>query len=530
MTRSTPVDTLQGMDHLILAFSCATPYLNRTFPDGNTPLDHLQHRLDLLGDNSMTVVVPEDFETDHLKHLSSPHDLQVLSGTDAASALRRISESLDSNADNAGDHCIWIDGDAPFFSVPLLFYLYELHRRSWCDYTFGDGYPQGYAIQVVRKDTLEVLASLAESRGLAWSRTTLFDALSVDINAFDIETEAAQDDYALLRCSVTVDTRANYLLCHKLAAHGVVAPQHGPTEPDPFTERFQERDDPLIRSLRENPILRRTAPRYYPVEITEKRSQYPPYQPWRPQDNPRDMTPDDLQAILQAVVLETPEATLAIGYRGEPGMHGELRAIRDVVQQYASFTVLLETSGVGWTIPNLEALRDWTSLDGIIVELDAANSDTYLQLRGPGWDEAHGFIEQCRVSHPDRVYVQATRLVDNEWELQKFFKHWNEIDGTRPLIQKYNDFSGRLPDRRVADLAPLERVPCRRLERELIIRVDGRVTRCYQDIDADVVRGTLPQDSVETLWERGEDDFRRHIQKDYPEMCRKCNEYYVFNA
>ena len=139
-------------------------------------------------------------------------------------------------------------------------------------------------------------------------------------------------------------------------------------------------------------------------------------------------------------------------------------------------------------------------------------------------------VEWARREIPDKLHVQATRMKDNEWELHEFFSHWDGTDGARPLIQKYNSFAGRLPDRRVVDLSPLRRVPCWHLQRDMTVLVNGDVPRCFQDLDGEGIRGNVFSDTITTVWEAGEAEFAAHGRAAYPEMCGRCDEYYTFNA
>lgn len=539
MTRSTPVDTLQGMDQLILAFPKRSRYLELPFSDGTTPLERTLERVSALAGDGIPisiVLAPQMNPLPALERFTVHHrsrKIVQLADADGSGALLRILDSIESEA----EHLIWLDGDAPFVSIKLAIYLDQLHRRSWCDYTFADGFPVGYAPQCVRRETVGVLATLAGNRGLTWNRSLLFDALSIDINAFDIETEAASEDYSLLRASLTADMRANYLLCRRLVERDVTPSGSAGLRTDvvfdPFSERFPEEEDEILQTLLADPTILRTAPRYYQLQLTERLTQRPSYTPWAAEtreEPPRDLRGESLTHILREIVQETPEATIAIGYRGEPGLHNDLPGIVDIFQKYPDFDLYLETSGVGWTETNMAALDRWQALNAIIVELDAFKTDTYRALRGEGFEEALGFIEHVRVVHPDKIYVQATRMADNEWELQEFFTYWSSVEGVQPLIQKYNNFAGRLPDRRVADLAPLNRVPCRHLERDMVILVDGSVPRCHQDIDRVAVRGSILEERLWAIWERGDGDYRAHIAKAYPELCGDCDEYYTINA
>lgn len=541
------------MDHLILAFSQLSPYLDLAFPGGQTPRQEVIERL--LGISRGTVPVTVVLPAGNDSRQNDPHwadpqragsvfpdswQVLFLEDLSAAASLEAISRALPRDA----GHLTWVDGDAPFFSPALTRYLQELHSRSWCDYTFADGFPQGYAPQILRRETLPVLAALAGGKDLSWSRTVLFDTISLDINAFDIETEAACDDYALLRLSLTVDSRANYLLCRALAEEGLGKPWEPPQVLDPFRERFPDGDDPLLQRITEDRLLGRTLPRYIQIQLTTRRAQTPLFLPpvpgapstedgreGSPEEAHRDMSPETFGAILDEIATVAPEAVISLGYYGEPGLCPRFSELLDALERVPRARVYLETSGTGWSRENREALlARHNLLEAVIVEVDAAREETYQALRGPGWEEVQSFIGEIGQTLAGRIYVQATRMTDNEWELQDFFRHWQDQPGLTPLIQKYNSCAGVLPDRRVADLSPLERVPCRHLERDLVILADGRVIGCLQDLQAQTIRGVCPRDSLVAIWDQGKDDYGRHLRQDYPEICRKCDEYYTINA
>ncbi len=536
MTRSSPVDTVIEMYHLVVAAPRVSPYLTVAFPDGRTPLDTLMLRIERLRAvcalESISLLYREDDETALPDIPAEWTRLAVPREASATAALAR----LDAHLPTGDAAVIWVALDAPFFDVELTRYLVRLHEQSWCDYTFADGFPTGYAPEVLRRDALAALSSLAASGALEWTRTILFDALSRDINAFDVETEAATEDYALLRLSLTVDTRQNYLLCRRLVERGAADTGESGKEPDPTRERYHDRGIPLLAELMRAPDVGRTLPYYYYVQITTEMVQRPSYTPWSDArwapDPPGEGTHMDLdtwKAVLARLAEWTPEATIAIGYRGEPALHPAIAECIAEVARYPGLTLYVETAGVGWTADALAALAE-SPVEAVIVELDAIDETRYRALRGVGYEEALATIERLAVTMPGRVYVQGTRMVENEWELQDFFKRWDATEGVEPLIQKYNSWAGRLPDRKVADFSPLERNACRHLQRDMVILVDGVVPRCFQDLDKEARRGSILREAPDEVWDRAAAEYLDHVGGVLPEMCKRCDEFYTFNA
>jgi spiro-SPASM protein len=528
------------MDHLVLFAPQISPYLEHPFVDGSTALDHLSRRVEILRSIlSPTVSVHVLCDASPQRDLfPAGWNVIPVNGDSANEQLTSAAalHTLDSALPDEESSVILTALDAPFFDVALARYLHTLHRQAWCDYTFGDGFPTGYSVEILRRRVIGSLAQLAEVTGNMWTRSFVFDALSSDINAFDIETEAAGDDLALLRLSLTVDVRGNFALCNRLVERGVTDQPDASRNPDPAEERYDLSANPLTEALKNDLTLRRTLPFYYQIQITNELPQRPSYLPW--DDSQLDvkapgegtfMALADWERLLEQIAATTPEAVLSIGYRGEPGLHPDLPQLLTAIERYPGLQVYLETSGVGWADAALSHLAS-PAVKAVIVEVDSVDPERYQQLRGDGFSEVIEFISRLSELIPGRVYAQATRMKETEWELQTFFRHWDEVDGVAPLIQKYNSWAGRLPDRRVMDLAPLHRIPCWHLQRDMVIWLNGDVPRCFQDLSGDGCRGNIFTDGLEAVWERGTQEFVDHGRGTMAPICEKCDEYYTFNA
>jgi spiro-SPASM protein len=101
--------------------------------------------------------------------------------------------------------------------------------------------------------------------------------------------------------------------------------------------------------------------------------------------------------------------------------------------------------------------------------------------------------------------------------------------GGKVIVQKYDPFCGFLPDRRVTDLSPLKRFPCWHLKRDVAVLMDGSVCLCREDLKGEHVLGNIAKQSLEEIWAAGDRFYRDHLQERYPELCKKCDEYYSFN-
>ena len=82
-----------------------------------------------------------------------------------------------------------------------------------------------------------------------------------------------------------------------------------------------------------------------------------------------------------------------------------------------------------------------------------------------------------------------------------------------------------LADKKVVDLAPLERIPCFHLRRELYINVDGNVPACmYSRYKSNIC--DLKVESIQKVIEKLRELYKKNTKKDYIDFCSNCNDYY----
>ncbi len=427
-------------------------------------------------------------------------------------------------AGEGADQLLYLYGDCPFLDATVTARMLENHERYFAEYTFADGYPYGLTPEIVNASVLPLLLRLVGggSEGTTpistepISRETLFTIIQKDINSFDIETEIAPVDLRMLRLSLTCDSRLNYLLCRNLATAGAV-------------------DEPgVLEIVQKQQVLLRTVPAYFNIQIIDGCPQACGYCPF-PQfggdilSNRNEMSLDSFRRTVEQINAFSPEATISLSLWGEPALHSRIAEMIRIVENSGSIHLNIETSGIGWNPQTITELAkvglhrtEW------IVSLDALQPDLYARLRGNGFAEAVRSIELL-LKHFDRhVHVQAVRMNENEEQLEEFYRGWkSKTDNV--IIQKYDDFCGQLPARKVTDLSPLARHPCWHLKRDMVVLLDGTVTMCREDIFRKQVLGNVLNEEIGEIWRRGEDLYLAHLRKEYPDLCKGCDEYYTFN-
>ncbi len=417
------------------------------------------------------------------------------------------------------DKIVWLRADAVLSSMVLLQRLLEQHDKYLAEFSFAEGYPLGYAPSLINAEILPALQTLTSKQEIDLaSPSFLFDALKPDVNAFEIETMLASRDLRLLRVNLHVNQRRNFDLCKKLLS----ASEKNPEEFEAYIEDHQ--------------LLLRTLPAFMNVQIVEKCPQACSYCPYGLRHGQtigkldRYMTRSDFSDLCRRFAVFAPDSFVSLSLWGEASMHPEIYQILEDAETYPGLGFYVETSGIGWDIDKIKALKP-QALKNItwIVSLDTLDPNVYQEMRGQGFAEAFVFAQNLSAWNPDNVYIQAVRTTINEDSLPHFHAFWKERKA-KFIFQKYDHFSHSLPDLRISDIAPLKRAVCWHLKRDLNILVDGRVSRCREDLDASDALGNALNEGIDVIWERMSGIHKAHTKGEFTGICKDCDEHYTFNA
>ncbi len=452
--------------------------------------------------------------------------IQILKGGSIAELLR----TLQSLADGY-DNLFYFFADCPLLDLSLSTRMLDNHGKYYADYTFADGFPYGLSPEIIKPAVLAPLLALADKSGSAGADTeafaageesiraqdrgALFELIKKDINAFDIETELSPVDLRMLRAELCADRKRNLMIIERVVAAGA------------------EEAQAVCRLLEERPEILRTLPAFFTIQIVAGCPQLCSYCPY-PRfgiDETGKKGQMDLKVftgLLDQIQVFCGDATLSVSLWGEPAYHSAFADLAAAALE-KGFRLIVETSGIGWQegVFSRIAKKNLPGLDWI-VSLDSRDPEEYRSLRGDGFEEAHRTVEMLQAFFPGRVYPQAVRMNENEEGLENFYRHWKN-QGGKVIVQKYDSFCGFLPDRRVTDLSPLKRFPCWHLKRDVAVLMDGSVGLCREDLKGEHVLGNIAKQSLEEIWAAGDRYYRDHLQERYPELCKKCDEYYSFN-
>ncbi|MFW6362655.1 MAG: spiro-SPASM protein [Spirochaeta sp.] len=430
---------------------------------------------------------------------------------DVVSMLLQYTAGLDRHA----SVCV-IRADAPLPIYDETVDLLLQHQRYFAHYSFCDGYPAGCTPEIVSVEALHLLKGLA-AENMPFTR--LFDIIEKDINAFDIETRISPQDFRLLRLELRADSRRNLLL-----THGIYSELQGITENRHSAQQ-------LITVLNTRKDLFRTLPASLNLVLHTESSRPAIYMPELP-SIPGIPAANAVQVAMEfAELVET--GTVVFSHLGEPS---EYEHIYSLILKCAQLglDVVIETDGIGWDYTRIAELS--TRLGGEeqrdrvtwIVFLDTLHLELYRKIRPAGdLQKAIESVDTISAAFPESVYVQATRMGITEPHLLEFYREWKKKTD-RIIIQKYNHYAGRLPDHQVTNTAPITRMPCWRLKREITVLPDGTVTTCHVDVIEPHSYGKVLEEPLHVIWQKMAAVYQQHIDGRYPKMCEKCDEYYTF--
>lgn len=418
---------------------------------------------------------------------------------------------------------LYCRADTPFVDVDVTARMLESHYNYVAEYTFADGYPSGMTPEIIDPRILDQLRTLAEKSPAPIDRDGVFAVVQKDINAFDVETELSPVDLRMLRVTLACDTRRNYLLCDRVARE--LSKEGG------GRGGTAGRITALLQSRGE---LLRTLPAWISIQVVAGDVQTPihsPYTLMRPDalEARDEMSAERFASLVRDLASYAPDSMLHISLWGEVGLHSDLPALVEAVESAAGLELLVETSGVGWREHALRTVAGMQlSSTQFIIDLDTDDEESYRRVRGEGFQEARRTTDTLVEAHGNRVYVQTIRMKETEKEVEAFYRSWKDR-GVNVIVQKYDHYCGRLADRRVTDISPVSRFPCRHTQRDLNILLDGTVPMCREDLDRDHVMGNVFEDGIDRVWQNGNAAHLRQVRAEYPELCRRCDEYYTFN-
>ncbi len=452
-------------------------------------------------------------------------------------------ELVDAMAFSCGNeysNLVFTTGDRPFLDTALSLELIESHSKYLAEYTFADGWPSGFAPEVVNSGTLRILCALVKEKYTEMGSrkadaSAIISLIKTDINSFEVETLMAPKDYRMLRLDFSCTSKEKTLACRNLYEEAM--------------ERGTEFSPLKLTELAENSVkVQRTVPSYYSIQVCNEFTSIPSYSPVKSRyfGGSRKVVMDiaKFRLLVENIAEYSGEAVVSLSAWGEFLLAPEAEAYVEAVLAHKGLKVLIETDGLCITEDLAKKIRGVQEglgrmgADDIIwiVNLDAFSKEKYELIHVDSvvqepFDCAVTSVSLLQKIFGDCVYPQFTRMKCNEDELESFYRFWHEKTSAscgKLIIQKYDSFCGLLSDEKPADLSPLERNVCWHIKRDMTILCNGDVPRCKECLDGESV-GNVFVENLEKIWRKSDFFVENQMKMNYCDMCGKCDEYYTFN-
>lgn len=503
--------------------------------------------------------------------------VDIIKKADLQTVTQMLAKIYQLAGEKKADFVVLCYADLPFVNKELTKRLVKTHVEYKCEYTFADGFPYGLAPELIDTGALGILVELSKTNSADegsknFERGSLYNLIKTDINSFDVEAELSDTDWRLLRFNLSCANKDSFLQC-KNTFEAV----------KDWGEALSLYDaEKLCKVASECPGVLKTVPGFYNIQICTELDTKPVYEPCEAEaqtskaklpPSELDMPPSgaDVKPSAQpvppygtdvrtaAMSLErfgllckkisglSQNAVLNLGFLCEPLCHKDFLLLVKEVFKYEGLSVFFETSALAASEDFCQSLCQIVQEAGaaangyqrlmVAVRLDAVSKETFAKVNGADQADFDMVLAGCDrlcKSLPGMVYPQFTRMNQNEGELEAFYRYWNEKSnpsGGNCIIQKYNDYSGVLPACKPADLSPLERDVCWHLRRDMTILCDGACVLCpnMNFSDEREILGNAFEDDLGEIWKKTDSAILNHINNNYCECCRKCDEYYTFN-
>ena len=470
----------------------------------------------------------------------------------ACSTIRSLLEELDKICrESQSDSLIFSWADCLFLNKSLVQGLLSTHLDYKAEYTFAEGYPEGFAPEVLDKGTIAILLELSKTSASELgsqkiTRTSIFDMIKTDINSFEVETVLAPVDWRLFRFAFDCRKKENFIACQRLFEQfeKELSSQEGLANADPVK---------LSEGSVKNPQILKTIPAFYNLQLAQKcqgKCSYCPYskalsskEGIEPALAENIMDFDKACKLIDQIAEYSGEAVVGLSAWGECFNHPDLLKIIEKILSYQGLSVFIEADAC--SIPDnfakelaklvnaaKERTNKWQKIM-LVISMDGFTAQTCASLRGRDFnlEKSLEAVKKLQEAVPDCVYPQFVRMNANEAELESFFRYWKEKTNASNgnfIIQKFNSFAGLLKNEEPADLSPLERNICWHLRRDLTVLWNGDVPLCYSRL-LDDIQGNIFEEGIPALWEKLNKELENHINQNYCEKCGGCDEFYTFN-
>ncbi len=411
----------------------------------------------------------------------------------------------------------------PLFDQSLFEELYAEHEKFLAHFSYAENVPYGFVPDLCSVELIEELPQEAAGDLRAF--------MLKNIDKYDVEIFYKRPDLRCYRLDFSTKKQRSQLLAYSF-----------------LQENANLRYAELEEAIHKNPSLLRPYPSYFEIELSTRCRLRPFYWP------EADCQDRDLDWLLIEKLIEDirenaiiHELTITLGGLGEASLHPQFQKILPALLALPQVElVYLESFGGDLqddTISRLGELPNLSKLH-IIIALSTLQKERYLKFYGE--DELDLVLEKMqRLEKVKReltagkagasfhLYTEMIRMRENTDEVDSYFQHFQNT-AFQVILQKYNSYIDKVPQRMAADLSPLNRSFCWHLARDFYLTAAGEVAICKQDPFARQAPSlSFRRHSISQIWSQTMNYHKASIRGEHqkiPMPCHKCDEWYTFNA
>jgi len=204
---------------------------------------------------------------------------------------------------------------------------------------------------------------------------------------------------------------------------------------------------------------------------------------------------------------------------GEPLLHKDIFKMIEYAKNKGVNYVVMNTNGTLLTDKMIDQIVD-SKLDIIRFSIDGS-AETFKRVRGVELKKIEQNINKLKnvkeIRRPKlKMGVVFTVEEDTEGDAEDYITHWEKIvDHVR--LQPKLITSPR------TEVCP---EPFGKDYGKLVVLWDGRVIPCCVDYNANLMIGSVQNDTIQNLWKNEKMDLLRkqHLNGQFPDTCANCNE------
>ncbi|EMJ88139.1 spiro-SPASM protein [Leptospira meyeri] len=411
---------------------------------------------------------------------------------------------------------LYFTGISPLLDSRLTETAWDRHRNFFSQYSYSENLPPGLTPTII---TREFLTSLPDTLA-----TDIHSYFLKNINQYDVDIFYKAPDLRQLRLDFRLSSFRSLTLIQGLL---------------PLGEDLTYEN--LLSKLKENPQLFRSAPSYLEWEIYKGCELKCTFCPREFSDLTNDgsfVSLTEVKSTISKLNEElTSPITISLTGNGEPLLHPDFKnVVLEILKLETLSELIIETALYKNTESLLSLIESLNPSEKekicVIVNVTTLKPDVYKSLYGKSeLENVLVTIDKLSLILSNKsLHVQMIKMKEVEEEIDPYFTFF-EKKGINIILQKYNTFANKLPERRVSDLTPIHRDFCWHLVRDLSVFVDGSVSICKQN-QTEII-GNLYKESLGAIWQKGLDFFKHSFLGEHdkiPAPCLNCDEWYTFNA